>query len=565
VKRDLERLSGQEFDLLVVGSGIYGAAITRTAALQGLKVALIDRGDFGGATSANSQKVIHGGLRYLQHFDFRRMRESILARRSLLRLAPHLVRPLQVVIPTHGYGLRSRPAMASALMLNDLISWDRNRGPGLQRTLPQGRTVSKEQCLAWIPGLSPKNVTGAAVWYDAIALNTERLVLSFVLSAADHGACVANYVSATGYLRSGDAIAGVTAEDHGTHEKFDIRAKLVVNAMGPWANSISPSPDQSTGRLPDHWAQAINIVINRRLFGDRAVGLSAGDYIDKDAILKKGSRDYFFVPWRQGTIIGTAYDRYLGPADDSQIRPEAVLNMIRNINRTYPAAELEPTDVCFVHAGLLPEKKDSRESGADIQLQKWPVMLRPDRSGGVPGLLSVVGVKYTTGPTVAVEVVKDVLRRIGRDWVDISAVPLCAGVSGTAAGRIRKSETRMAPEVTDYLKAQYGERHTEVLSHREMPAPDQRISAAEPVVAAQVVHAIREEMAESLTDVVFRRTELGSFSFPGRDALLACAQLMARECGWSEQRMLSELEAVELAYAPLAEAGCISLPTEKWI
>ena len=299
------QLQDRPFDILVIGGGIYGATIAHAAAEQGLKVSLIDKGDFGHSTSSNSLKIIHGGLRYLQQLDVRRMRESIKSRRQLTACAPHLVEPLQCIVPTRGYGLRSRPVMSVALALNDLVSWDRNRGLDSEHRLPSGHTVSAEQCLRMIPGLDRDRVTGGAIWFDAIALSTERLNLSFVTSAATLGAAVANYVRADGYIFAKGSIVGAKVEDVLTGEKFDIRATLVINASGPWANDFSNSVSGLRKKTPVSWIRATNIVIKHRLFGDYAVGLSAGNYTDRAAIAKKGTRDLFFVPWRSGTIVGT--------------------------------------------------------------------------------------------------------------------------------------------------------------------------------------------------------------------------------------------------------------------
>lgn len=167
--REVTRFASEVFDVLVIGGRIYGATVAYLASLQGLRVGLIEQKDFGHATSANSLKIIHGGLRYLQHADIRRMRESITSRRWLFSLVPHLVQPLACLRPTYGYGVNGKPALAIALAVNDVIAWDRNRGIRHDKHLPRGRTISREECLRLVPGLGGRELTGAALWYDGIA------------------------------------------------------------------------------------------------------------------------------------------------------------------------------------------------------------------------------------------------------------------------------------------------------------------------------------------------------------------------------------------------------------
>jgi len=194
MRRGIDRLASEEFDLLIVGAGIYGACAAWDASLRGLRVALIDRGDFGGATSQHSQKTIHGGLRYLQQADLKRMRESIRERRTLMRIAPQFVSPFPCVMPTYGHLTRGREALAVAMLANDLVGLDRNRIDDPAKRIPRGRTVSRRRVLELLPGIPTKGLTGGAVWHDCQAHNTERLLLSFVLGACEKGAAAATYV-----------------------------------------------------------------------------------------------------------------------------------------------------------------------------------------------------------------------------------------------------------------------------------------------------------------------------------------------------------------------------------
>ena len=264
MQRKIQALANTTFDLLVLGGGIQGACVAWEATLRGLSVALIDQSDFGAATSANSLKIIHGGLRYLQTADFNRMRQSIRERQILMRIAPHLVHPLPVLVPTYGHGLKGREAMMVALKLNDWISCDRNQGLNdPHKHIPPGQVISRQSCLQQVPGIAKQGLTGAVTFHDAQVYNSERLTLSFIKSAAQQGATVANYVKAIGFLQTGDQIQGVTAQDGPTGAPLDIRAKAVINTSGPWLNQVlgllpMAHPDQ-------RFAKAINLVLRRPL------------------------------------------------------------------------------------------------------------------------------------------------------------------------------------------------------------------------------------------------------------------------------------------------------------
>ena len=523
MKRELAQLQDRSFDILVIGGGIYGSTIARAAAEQGLKVSLIDKGDFGHSTSSNSLKIIHGGLRYLQQLDVRRMRESIKSRRQLTACAPHLVETLQCIVPTRGYGLRSRPVMSVALALNDLVSWDRNRGLDSEHRLPSSYTVSAEQCLKMIPGLDRDRVTGGAIWFDAIALNTERLNLSFVTSAATLGAAVANYIRADGYIFAKGSIVGAKVEDVLTGEKFDIRATLVVNASGPWANDFSNSVSGLRKKTPVSWIHATNIVIKRRLFGDYAVGLSAGNYTDRAAIAKKGTRDLFFVPWRSGTIVGTFYSRFTGYADDCCADASDIHSMLRQINVAYPGEYVRPADVSFVHAGLLPEPPGTINAAGDIQLMKQPVLIDTVKSSHIPGLLTLVGVKYTTAPQVAERVVRSATEKLGRRrWVTSPSDNTGCSHRSSDAEATRRDDRVADTDSVSRLRKCYGDEVSAVLRYCSTPDGRQPVGSDESILAGQVVYSVKHEMAQRLADVVFRRTDLGTFGYPGRDALAGC-------------------------------------------
>ena len=232
VTRDLQVLADTTFDLLIVGAGIYGATLAWDAAQRGLSVALIDQQDFGGGTSANSLKTVHGGVRALQTGNAAEMRLFVRERRALSRIAPHLVHPLPFVVPTYR-GLTRHPlVMRTGFGLYDLVAHDRNDLPDPSKHLPRSRLVSRDECLALSPHIDPTGVTGGIVWHDCQMYSSDRVLLSFVQSAVAAGAVAVNHLQMTGWIRDGERVKGVHVEDRVRGTAFEVRASLVANASG---------------------------------------------------------------------------------------------------------------------------------------------------------------------------------------------------------------------------------------------------------------------------------------------------------------------------------------------
>ena len=548
MKRRLDRLATGTYDLLIIGGGIYGAWAAWDAALRGLSVALIDGADFGGATSANSQKIAHGGLRYLQTLDVMRMRESIRERRALLRLAPHLVRPMPCLMPTYGWGRYSRAAMRAAMGLNDLISLDRNRRlTDPAQRIPMGRLISRTECLQWAPDLHTAGLTGAAVWHDAQIYNTERLTLSVVLTAAAAGAALANYVRATGFLMDGTAVRGVRAEDALTGSAFEIRARVVLNTSGPWVDRTLAALN---GRRRADRVPQVPLV--------KAVNLLTRPIGPPDAALAVASRTpsrntpglLFITPWRGRSIIGSTYAPFEGDPAQLAVSEAEVTEFLDDINRALPKAHLRREDVVFAHVGLLPGVPGQLPEGRPARFAKRYRLIDHQASDGVDGLLSVIGVKYTTARDVAEKAVDRVFDKLSRPRpVSRSArAPLADGqmprLDAFLAEALRARPSWVSEAVIRHLALTYGTMYPDVLHWaKEDGGLAGRLTGTD-VLRAEVAHAVQEEMAIRLADVVFRRTELGSAGPVEPPALAECSAIMAEELGWDESRRRQEIEEV---------------------
>lgn len=551
-------LDGRTFDVVIVGGGIHGSTLAMEAARAGYEVALLEKGDFGHSTSANSLKIIHGGIRYLQHGDFKRMRESIKSRRAMMNFSPHLVKPLACLMPTYGHGIRGREMMRLAFGIYDLVAFDRNMGLEPKNCLPCAGALSRDEVKRVVSGIKEDNLTGGAVWYDAIAYNTERLILEYVKEAARYGASPVNYIHAEELEATNGRVGAVLAKDLISGQKIRIGCRCVVNAAGPRFAQFSNSNKELTGQ---RWATAVNLVVKKRLFEKYAVGLEGyTDYTDQDAIIKRGKRLFFFVPWlNKYTMIGTTYKPYRGEIGDFSLQREEISNVLADVNKIYPQADLTMEDVTYFHGGLVPrteaeDEQDERQADS-VQLDKSSRIIDHGGLGEIKGLFSIKGVKYTTAPDIAQKVLKILKKdehlgipKNGSCRVDCSQLPDFDRIVEKLGGRYEKLRT--------HLRSRYGGYWRELFCYMDMEnnweADDTLwISTEPPLLKVELLYFIREELAHFLSDVVFRRSPLGSAECPEEKTLHAVADIMARELGWSHKERESQIDKVLAVYAPL--------------
>jgi len=555
MKRHLNQLAEQHFDVLIIGGGIHGAAVARQAAITGLKTALIEQKDFSHATSANSLKILHGGLRYLQDLDFKRMRASIKSQTEFMRIAPDLVVPLGCIIPTYGYGFRGKLPMRIALFINDLMGWDRNYLLDNGHKRGRGKIISREEYSQIVAFKGDDNINGAALWFDALVQDTERLTITLINNAYEYGACIANYVKAGELNVKNNSVVGVYATDSLSGDKFEIRARNVVNATGPWLdNAFKPLLNSNKKKLC--LARGLNIVVKKRLFKNYGIGLEGSNSgFNNKSILRGKKRFYFFIPWRGHTMIGTAYKLYNKDPDTFRVKRQDIEDFISEVNLIYPPAELTFKDVTYFHAGLLPVAVKNIKNPYDVQLTKCCEVIEHGKRGGPKGLVSIRSVKYTMAPIVAKQVLKtiDVSSETSekrQTLYDHSRNHNCAG----SHIQVSKDKTGkdIGPDLVAYLKSKYGKYADRIQNYIiEDNSLASWISSEPPLLYAEILHAIREEMSIRLSDVVFRRTGFGNAACPPRSKLEALADIMAKELGWNLKQKSDELKSVFRSYHPL--------------
>lgn len=490
-----------DFDVIVIGAGINGAGIARDAAMRGLRVLLIDKGDVGGGTTAASTRLIHGGLRYLEHFEFGLVRESLRERETLLRIAPHLVRPLPITIPIYRESRRGRATIRAGMIAYDGLSWG--------KSLPRHRMQSVRQTLEQMPGLKADGLVGSALYYDAQVEFAERLVVENVLDAIEHGATVATYTRVRKLLSEGGRVAGVQFHTDKTDEAT---ADFVINAAGPWVDLFAEQ------KLIGGTKGSHVVVAPFAGAPESAVYLEA----------VSDQRPFFIIAWNGIYLIGTTDVRFEGNPNDVRVEPWEVDYLLAETNRAFPDAGLTRESVLYTYSGVRPLPFTTDEDEQKITRRHF---LREHPR--FENVVSVVGGKLTTYRSLAEECVDLVLRRLGhgfsRSYTDRALLPGAKNFSEFAR------EFREAPEkIPARWFRIYGSRA------KEVAALAKRLSG---VLEAEMVFAFEQEFAKTLADCFLRRTMIGLDADLGVSKIEAAANTGVELLGWSEERARREVEA----------------------
>jgi glycerol-3-phosphate dehydrogenase len=391
IARDLDAMQAGTYDLLVVGGGIYGVALLLSAARRGLKVALVEQADYGAATSWNSLRILHGGLRYLQTLDLRRFLQSVRERRRFARVFPALVERLPCLMPLYRSGLKRRSVFAAALALNDLGSLHRNRGVAPHLRIPRGRTLGVEATLRACPLVRRDGLEGAACWTDYRMLSSERILIEMLAWACDEGASAANYVRAEGLLTESGEVRGLVARDLVANTDVRLAAKVVINCGGPLAGPLARRWHREIDAL-ERPSLAFNLLLDRPLPGEHALAVGPAG---------AGAPVLFLAPQGATTFVGTGHlPRPRGTTEAVPTEAE-IATFLAQLSAGMPGWGVGVGDVRRVFAGLLP----AVEAGSAV-LSKREVLLDHATEGGPRGLYSISGVKFTTSWDVAEQVLE---------------------------------------------------------------------------------------------------------------------------------------------------------------
>lgn len=515
---NLERLRRETFDVVVIGGGATGAGVALDAVTRGLSVALIERQDFAGGTSSRSSKLIHGGLRYLEQFEFALVREGLQERARLRRNAPHLSQPLPFLVPVYKTSERS-PLGRSVLKLRAglaLYDWLAGR-----QNFARHRWLSPAQALAYAPHLSADGLRGAFLYYDGLT-DDARLVIEIIKTAAEHGAVVVNYAAAASFVESDGRITGVEVGDGLSDRRLAVAARLVINATGVWADEVMRMSGPAAKNLRP--SRGIHVVLPAEKLNNRAAVL----------IPSLGERRFLFViPWQRRIVIGTTDTDYAGDLDDPRASAAEIRHLVESAARSFPDAGLTTDDVISSFAGLRPLAGGA--AGATKDLSRREALMETKA-----GTISITGGKLTAW------------RAMAEHAIDLAVKRLAGGAAQSNLPRSRTAEIKLAHSerlvgetaseaarlardfgvpvaVAEHLLQRYGGNSATVLEptvgREELKRP---LVDGLPHIEAEVIYATRCEMAATVEDVLARRTRIRLLARDGGASCAArIAQLMA--------------------------------------
>ncbi|TFD81007.1 glycerol-3-phosphate dehydrogenase/oxidase [Cryobacterium fucosi] len=521
----LARLKGKELDILVVGGGIVGAGCALDAVTRGLSVGILEARDWASGTSSRSSKLVHGGIRYLEQLDFRLVREALTERGLLLqRIAPHLVKPVRFLYPLKKR-VTERFYVGAGMLLYDIFSYTGGRPPGV----PHHRHLSKRQVKGLLPSLNTDSIVGGITYYDA-QVDDALYVASLVRTASFYGAHAASRVRVEGFIKVGERVVGVQAHDLQTGERFEVRAKQVVNATGVWTDDTQRMVGER-GTFKVRASKGIHLVVPRDRF-QSAMGL----------LLRTEKSVLFVIPWGRHWLIGTTdTDWHLDKAHPAATAAD-IDYLLEHVNAVV-RVPLTREDVEGVYAGLRPLLAGESESTSKLSREHLV-------GHSVPGLVVIAGGKWTTYRVMAkdaIDAVVDALDgRIPASTTD--DIPLLGAEGYRAAwnkrGRIAKAFGLHTVRI-EHLLNRYGTLTDELLDLiKETPELGDPLPGADDYIKAEVVYAASHMGALHLEDVLARRTRISIEAWDrGVSAAPVAARLMAEVLGWDTDR-----EEREVAY-----------------
>jgi len=480
IVRDLEAATRREFDLVVVGGGIYGVSLLQEAARRGLSVCLCEAGDFGGGTSWNSLRIVHGGLRYLQSMHLRRFFQSVAARRRMAQQFPALVRPLDCLMPLYGQGMRRVSLMRMALLANDLLSARRNAGVVESVRLAGGQVLDAVATQRAFPGVRADGLEGAACWTDYCMVSSERIVIELLHDACRNGAIALNYTPVVEIVSEGNVARGVRVRDVVADEIHTIAARSVVNCAGPHLRNLARGRGGDAERLflP---SLAFNVLLDLDLPTSRALAVTAPQH---------GAPTLFVLPQQGALLAGTMHLPRPAEATDAVATEAELAQFLGQLNAAVPRLHARPENIRRVFAGLLPAV-----AACSSTLLKREMLMDHGKAGGVERLFSVSGVKFTTAHEVACQALammgfagagtaEDVQLHVS-PWTELltnAAQFLRAdpGVAESAAKRVIEEESVQCQDDLIFRRTSWGATETDLERVRARVAQCSKLPAQSP-------------------------------------------------------------------------------------
>ena len=540
MERFIAKYTEEIFDIIIIGGGISGACIAYEAAARGLKVALVEKGDFGGATSAATSKMIHGGLRYLAKMELGLVRESLRERRILSNIAPNFVHPIPFLLSFYKEDKTPKNLLKIGMLLYEMLSYDKNWLKDKSKKMPLHKTISKEEVLAAIPAANPQGLKGAFMYYDCVNHFPERFTLAFLKSAVKQGAKVANYTKMDQFIldqstEGKQTITGIIATDLLSEKQYQLKAKLVINCAGPWADLVLNKLKKTSNNKQLKRSEGIHIITKKLV----------DKYIFSGAT--KQGKHYFIVPYRDHALIGTTDKEYIGHPDDWKVTKEAIEELLDTVNDSFGSGEkIHYEDIVYAYGGLRPLVANEQE---DVYNASRKYELTDLSAEGIEGLLVVEGGKWTTSRGLAEVVINKALNKLKiKAKKSNTATAYVAGSEiDNLATFIKEKQNQyqdFTPTQIEYLVKSYGREIDAVMQLTTQNKAWQKPITSDGENLGQIVYAIRNEMAHTLSDLLLRRTGIGLLGHPGKKQLQEIATLAATELNWSEEKTQKEISII---------------------
>jgi glycerol-3-phosphate dehydrogenase len=398
--RDPEIASREKHDLIIIGGGIYGVTLALVAGQMGLKNLLIEKNDFGSATSYNSLRTLHGGLRYLQKLDLPRFFSSISERRWFLKNFPDLVHPLPCLMPLYSDGMYRPSILGGALSANNILSMGINKHMPPGQSLPPGRVIQPKEVVELFSAVDPSGLTGGAVWYDGTMPSSQRILMEILRWAVDTGSNAINYMEVRSLVRHKQAIEGVSAVDHVSGKSYSFSSPVIINTSGPWSRSLATQFDRDYPNLYFP-SLAWNALLDKPSLSSHALAIKPK---------RSGSRMYFLHSWHGKILAGTVHTACSNITGNPTPVKKDIIRFIDDLNLAIPSLNAKVSDIKRFFVGLLPAK---RPGTADLSVR--PVFVNHGKHGGPEGFFSVSGVKFTTAREIAQKTLEDIYGKGGPD------------------------------------------------------------------------------------------------------------------------------------------------------
>lgn len=539
MKRIIPGTGQSPLDILIVGGGIYGSSMAYFAALNNLKVALVEKDDFCTHTSANSQKVIHGGLRYLQSFDIKRVVDSIRERQRFYALFPHLVQPLPCVLPLSGWGTRSREAMGAAFLIYNLLQklvCRKNFTPHRDKV---PRLLSVEKVMKMFPRLKTDKLRGAALWYDGLCVEPERLVISLLKSAALRGATVANHAVVKKITRATPSTVSVLVQDRLSNQDHEIITRKVALCAGPWfKNDLGPEP------ISDELSQlsliaGTNVVTRQLNDADTSIALKSEK--------QRNSGLLFVVPWKKWTISGTRWEDGGELPLHSDYQPEVGEQLIGDVHDCHPTFDKAPT-IITSHFGYVPGDRNTTKDPAKRILSHYLFVDREKKQTG--DVLQIVGVKFTTAFDVSIKALTRLFpNNKFADTGSPDSLPV-GSPAEKAESCLKNLQNKYKEAVSSYivtlLFSLFGTELVRIFDEYIFPTAEVSTKIGYNDVLKGVTRfIIQEEMVVSLVDLICHRLYPGVPGSVEKNELNIIAREMALLLNWSADHLEKEMKTME--------------------